>query len=490
MKKTLVIPFLFTVLFSQLFPITHTNKTFMAIPTPHNYVAMKYTSWHRILKEGSTDANAWGGTFQVVPFYHTSINDGNLGKYFGTNYKNELEYGTPKELLDIQSGLIMHKAIGVPSLKGKLKLYPEHTTYGAYFSYHQELDSIHKGLFLAVNVPIMHVCNDLHASATNETKYLNKGILDFLSGNFQQTGNEGFTDLQEPLTHAKICGPQGRSGIADVELLLGYKFADKEEYELNGNLRLIAPTGNTPSGEYLLEALVGNGRHWGLGAGFNGALNVYKSDIHSIECLFNLNYLYLFKADEKRTLGYRNAIDIFDEGTEDLSVTMAWSHYILGGENGKRGTFPLANVLTRDASVTPGSQLQGHLSFAYHRNNTTVDFGYSLFAHEGDKVLVKNWTDKKYGPAHPDYNTVDVFNIVASESTPTVLGGSIAPCELDLNIPSTPAALKHSIHAAASYTLSERKNPLMLGCGFSVDWTQDNAIPIGYTLWAKAGITF
>lgn len=485
-KKSLLITLLtiFSILsYSTLAPIIYTNKTFMNIPTPHTFLPMKYSTWHRIIKQGSSADTPWNATVHVAPFYHNSNNKGKMGKYFGTNNKNVLTVGRFGPNTDIQGNLIIH-ANSPSDPAGELKLDPEHTAYGAYFSYHQKLEGIHKGLFLQVNVPLEHVENDLHMSTTVSD------ILNYFKGDYEVTSG---ATKQEKLTHAKLDNLRSKSGVADIEVMLGYKLADKKEHEVNGAIKLQIPTGNRPTGEYIFDAIVGNNRHWGLGGQFDASMNISKGDDYSLEFITHLDYMYFFKADEKRTLGYRNGYasgtdPITSLVTEDTPTIFPWAHYILGGEDGKAGTFPLANVLTRDVDVTPGGQVKGMASFAYHRNNTTIDFGYSFLARESEKVTVKQWDNNKYGPAIANYNATNTFNY--DDPTNDILGGPIQQNELETRTPSTPGFLKHSLHLALGYTLSEWENPFTMGCGASVSWMEDNSNTVGYTLWLKFGATF
>jgi hypothetical protein len=427
---------------------------------------------------------------QLVPFYHTSNKEGGMGKYFGTNNKNTLKIDVAAEGTDIQNSLIVHQkdSPSTLALRGNLTLKPRHTTYGAYLSYNQELNNIQKGLYIQLGIPLVHVENDLHPTVTNERKTnINgeyQGIMDFFTGCYT---NNATVNTQSALTHAKLRCGDGKSGIADVELTIGYKFAEKEDHLVCGNINFVFPTGNKSNGEYLFPAIVGNGRHWGVGFSFNGSMNITRSKTSSLEFLFDVDYRYLFKNTQKRTIGFRNGLA--STGTvEDTAVIIPWDYYVLGGEHGRRGLFPLANVLTRDVSVYPGGRLNGHVSFAYHQNNTTIDFGYSLFAQEGEKVNVGCWEDNKYAPASITHDTTNAFD--ASHGSSDVIGGPIAPAELNPHKAETPAVFKSSAHAGISYTLSEWDNPFMLGCGFSIDWTHDNSNPTGYTLWAKVGVSF
>lgn len=472
-------------------PVNYTNKTFMSLPTPHYYLPMKYSSWHRILKQGSSTETPWGSTLQFTPFYRMSDNDTGLGKYFGTNYKNIIKIGRTSPETDLRTDLIVQNATGYSNLIGTLRLSPKHTSYGIYFSFHQELNNINKGLFVQVNIPLQHVENDLRLCTTDERSDPSGGVCEYFSGNFRQTDDP---NKQEPLQYLRMCGPQNQSGIADLEVLVGKKFVEKEEHQISAAVKLIVPTGNRPSPCYLFPPVIGNGRHWGLGATVDGSMNVTKGTDYSLEFLFNLDYTYVFKSCEKRTLGYRRGFDDSETLNEyETSSVMAWAYYVLAGEEGKLGVFPFANVLTRDVNVLPGAKLQGHTSLAYHRNNTTFDFGYSFLSLEGEKVTVKCWQNDKYAPAHPDYSTDVAFGVLdyAQIDPPGwSIGGPIQSTMIDCNTPATPASLKHSIHAAISYTHSEWENPLVMGCGFSVDWTQDNSTATGYVLWGKVGVSF
>lgn len=502
MKKIIILLLTWSIFFTNTYTITHTNKTFMAVPSSHYNTAMKYMASHRLIKQGSSTESPWGSTLTVAPFYQLSNNKSNLGKYFGTNNKNEIKIDEPTRLdppaegVDVQSGLLFHKQTDIPDLKGCLKLEPEQQKYGVYFSYNQDLGAIHKGLFFRVNIPFEHVENDLHATVKDEVKHTKEapsddkewGILDYFSGTYKnETGNETNNDnLQAPLCKAKICGMRSATGIADIEILFGYTLASKKEHEKKMYLKAIVPTGSKPDGEYLFQPIVGNGQHWGLGTGFDGSMNITKGEDYSLECLFGLNFTYLFKETEKRTLGYRTSSS-FADNRKDIALIFPWSYYLLGGEVDKKQLFPLANVLTQDVSVLPAGRLHGHTSFAYHRSNTTFDFGYAFYAQEGEKVSIKCWKNNTYGLAKPDHATRNDFSLTNGD---IVAGGAINKLELDPNTAATPAVFRQSIHGGVCYTLSEWENPFMIGCGFSVDWTQDNTTPTGYTIWAKAGGSF
>ena len=111
------------------------------------------------------------------------------------------------------------------------------------------------------------------------------------------------------------------------------------------------------------------------------------------------------------------------------------------------------------------------------------------------EIIVREQREGANLSAHPYYKTDEAF-VASGEQTKNDfthhmgLGKYIQCEELDKTTASTPAIFRSAIHGAISYTLSEWQNPFMLGCGFAVNWMQDNTSPVGYTLWAKAGVTF
>ena len=536
MKKILMLCTGLTLLGTPLAAITHTNKTFLMPRSIHSYLSMRNSTFHRLLKQSSSNAEAWGGHLQAAGFYSDANNRVGLGEYFGTFNKSEVTIG--QYYTDIDHLFIFHRSGYYwepyfnyedatsskeerrytpaehdrrPSISGTLKLHPKFSRHGVLFTYQQDLDHIYKKVFVSVDIPLMHVATDIGESADNNNNdsYTKKSFLDYFSGCYAQQGSEWAANLQDPLTHAKLDGPHSSTGIADIKVALGYKIVERENYELNGAIHAILPTSSAPDGKSLFEPVVGNGDHWGLGFGLNGSLNIYRSDETVWEFLCNLEYTFLFKSDEVRTLGYRQGLN-YEENQEDTPIRFSWEYYWLGGQAGVSKVFPLANVLTRDLSVSPGGQVSGYAAFSYHRNNVTFDFGYSFFAREGENITVKSWPHNTYGLASAMYITQIAFDPTQPSLPTSVIDPEVDPDpndpaapppqrgrgswilanELDPNTPATPAALVHAIHGALGYTMSDFEYPIMLGCGFSVDWNQDNAEPIGYMLWAKTGIAF
>ena len=88
-----------------------------------------------------------------------------------------------------------------------------------------------------------------------------------------------------------------------------------------------------------------------------------------------LNYRYLFEGTEKRPLSVTGFNDR-GQGTGNSGKELKLTHYALAGRVGQinKPFFPLANVLTRDLRVKPGSQLDGIINFSVQHKSVILDF--------------------------------------------------------------------------------------------------------------------
>jgi hypothetical protein len=540
----ILIIFLLTISFTSTSALNYTNKTFLMPRATSSLQYLERDSFHRLTKEGSDSKHAVGGALQISRFYRTSENSTDLGRYFGVNRSNQVTYGLATNYTaggnilsslptskDIDSHLLIHpiEFFSYPTnLAGTLTLKPKHTQDGFLVSYHHQFTNLDDKLFFKINFPIVTVKNDLRATATEVKDQNNKGILDYLSGNIDYSTT---TTKQSPLTHAKIDGAQSKSGVADVTFSLGYKFIDKVDYQVHANLNVILPCGNEPEGKYLFEPVVGNGKHVGVGCDFLTSLNIFRKEETCCELVLAGNYTHLFSSDEKRTLGFRSSI-IMDEDPVELlgfltaltddddvaaslpderwatvstltphayetaMVTQPWNHYLLGGQEGEKGTFPLANILTQNVSVSPGNSFCGSVNIAYHNKKFTADIGYSCFARDAEKISLKEtWTNDTYAIAKASYDPRDNFEIMGHGdtglNTDYVMSNlAISQANLNVNAAATPAIFTQTIHAGVAYILNHLEYPIIFGVGASYEWTQDNAAIKGYTIWGKAGVAF
>ena len=252
-----------------------TNKTFL-MPRSHGVnLAMDYASWSDTLHTKGNDL--FGGNVQLSWFYRASTNEKELGKYFGIRNKNivhlrhEAASENPSTVNnDLEFGYLIHKkaATAVANSEATVCLKPEQTSYGFVLDYHQNLEKLLDGLYFKIAIPIVYVKNSMHVTVSkcsdgDETQV--KNLADYLKGNFEDTASAN--NKQSKLTAAILGCSDSETGVADIPLKLGYDFVREEDYHAGINIGLTIPTGNEAKGVKLFEAIVGNGGHFGFGAG-------------------------------------------------------------------------------------------------------------------------------------------------------------------------------------------------------------------------------
>jgi len=411
-----------------------TNKTFM-MPRPVGVnLAMEYTTWNELVHR--KDNNKFGANFQVTGFYQASTNADRVGRYFGINDKStiNLNYeakrpgtinpvggdvtlpGTPctasTVTCDMDLGYILHDAIGV--LQGQsviLNFDPKQKAYGARFDYYQDLEKIVKGLYLTVALPVVHVendmglsidcapaCNPCSGTVTTPNAALNQRVINYFKG-CTDVSLDQINNKQVPLAKAKIDGRRGKTGVADIDVKLGYNFLDKENYHLGLNLGVTFPTGNEAKGNYVFEPIVGNGQHWGLGFGLDSLFRIWNNEDSDLKFAVIFNYRYLFKNDECRTLGINGATTASTNpcapcgDDDDCAPALNWGQYRLLGDNTittvPYALTPAANITTLNVNVTPGSQFDGIAALTYNNSGWSLDLGYNLYLRAREKVSLK-----------------------------------------------------------------------------------------------------
>jgi hypothetical protein len=494
---------------------TYANKTFLATRSHNDNMAMEYTGWHKQWRKML--GSRWGGTLQAIGFYQASTNKTDLGKYFGIYNSATLDLDNPDagqirdfiEVKDLVSGLsatdnqraflleskylFWYSNFNIPDaehLNAKGTFRPKQTSYGVRLDYHQKLDKLAKGLYFKIAAPVVHVKNDMRISYTGSRLTQNYPgppnqvtLSSYLAGTFNVTGT------QDALTHAKICGSDSTTGVADVKVTLGYNFLYKEHKHCGVSAYLVIPTNDTPDGVRLFESELGLRGHWAIGLGVDSAFELWQHGNKSLEFVGAINGLFVLPETEKRTLGFKYSDDMSGQDWMPISagklVPMGW--YLLGGQSGKKGLFPLANVLTRDVTVRPGWQAEGIASLAFNWTDFTFDLGYNLFAKERESVMEKNWPNDTYARATISYNTDDAF----SSSSIFGNGSWIQRDDLITEVAATPVYVTHKIFGGATYAFNDWEYPFMLGLGASWEFTQGtNSALDGYALWAKVALAF
>ncbi len=518
---------------------TYTNKTFLATRPVGVNLAMEGTTWHtQIHHPKAMDGNKFGASFEIVGFYEESQNDSNIGKYFGFNDKNKLVVGNGNTSgVDIDKRNLLHDPLAIRNFSGtnlgnigvtftnpfsgNINLKFDRQAAGVNLVYQQDLDGLMDGMYFKVRAPIaweeMRNKSTFTSlvTATVNSDYGTTGggtILAFLSGSNSSTvdlrnyfnGTLVLTDTnnfnkQDGLTAAKFDGNKSKTSLADIDVLFGWSFYETEDNHAGINVGVTIPTSSEPNGEYAWEAQSGNRGHWALGGGLDAKFKAWAKEEQCLEVDVVLDWRYLLKDNEKRTLGIKGK---------------KWGQYFLLGQDQVRGVFPAANVLTRRVSVRPGNQVDARFGLAYRSGNFTLDAGYNLFARESERVDLSDLiNESSYGIAGNNYKPWDATYSVGAtagngvfsassiaaashtiDTTAAITGNASTPflknSDLDTLPASTPSTVTHKIYGGLGWAWNNWDTPVMIGAGAAYEFASTQKALENWMFWAKVGVSF
>lgn len=184
----------------------------------------------------------------------------------------------------------------------------------------------HTGFFIDIELPVVHTKTDLHLKESN----LDAGSLSYGDGYFaeqliawanllhtsssffqnQQAPNLGSEVVFHPLTSSTFlfCKGCSTTRLSDGILRIGYDAVFDDSGCISPYVRLSAPGGNKPKGITLLEPVVGNGGHWGFGAGATGQYCLWEQtdDFKGLYVHVDAYAQHLFTARQKRAFDLCN----------------------------------------------------------------------------------------------------------------------------------------------------------------------------------------
>lgn len=476
------------------------NKTSMNIRVGRDKVPA-FTTFHELTSDRNDDR--LGGHLAATGFFARSNNGSDLGKNFGANGTDSIivEAQTTFPQTAANSGhvvndLLLHdQGAAGNTLMGVIKFNPKQTVYGVRFDYVQRLDKVLDGLFFSLNLPIVHVKNDInttYGSNSNTTLAEGKTVAESISLKDLLTGKTitrtTAADTQSKLTKSKLLG-NSKTGLGDLEANLGWHFIENDKGYVGINLSGVVGISSDPDSQYRWGARTDDGK-WGLGGGADACAVLWSEKDQNFKLLASLQYKYLFEGTEKRTLGLKELR--YTSGTSNDPIL---SQYYLTGATGSTVIQPLANISTLDVNVKAGSQINGIVSFAYNNGGLTLDFGYNLFWKEAENVSIKSsWTENKYGISSENYDSTAGGTTFATDGSNTTQGGTagfIKKTDLDTGAAATQAQVVHKVFGGLGYTVKSWDYPVMVGTGVSYELPSANRDAAeGYGLWVKLGVAF
>lgn len=460
----------------------------------HQHRAAVFTIAHQI----HSKSRDFGSRLHGMLFYHQTDNAHELGKAFGINGTNCVTIGTAAQVAngtaDVENNLLLHDHLlstNPNTLQGTVTFNPKQTTVGTHMQSRLNLDKVLNGLYVRNDLTFIDVSMDLNASicdkvlgaVTNEMHTLKE----LLGGHRVTRSFGGAPDNryseQEPLYYAKIGHfDDSKFGLENLEAAVGWTFYKKEKHDLGINITLQTPTGNKSSGEYILEPRIGSA-HTGWGAGISGRTTLWQTRNNNLEFFGEANYRYQLEAWEKRILGIKGVL------TDSKYCHHVLSPYYLLSKVGHYTLIPAANVLTLDADIRPGSQVDAFALFSYKYKKLAVDLGYNFYWKEEEDVSLKRykWQDNVYGIAAFNWQTCNnVFTLANAQPLSTPINYN----NIDTNVAATPEMLSHSIFGSAGYLFELLTKEVLVSVGAAYEWGKDYSTADSFMFWLKAGVAF
>lgn len=384
------------------------------------------------------------------------------------------------------------------TFQSQFTIDPRRTVTGVGLHYKQKLTPADtRSFWVSASTPIMHVKHELRFTE----KIINEGGGDVQPGYVNSIGAalRGQTVFGDQLfKYGKIannsCNTLYKSGLADIELKLGYIFEHTHDCYIEGYGGIVVPTGNKPCGEFLFEPIVGNNHHFGFIFGGEGSVEL----ICSQECD---GFVSLAGALDFRYLLSNTQIRSFD------LVDKQWSRYIFLYPNDQAVSLdditPGINLLTKPLTISPRNWVTANLELIFERGGWATELGFNLFARQAEKAeLACRWQEGP-GIVGIDTNDAAVLHTKRVASMPIYIPASsfvgvdtnptyipIKETELNLQSAAHPACLSHTIYGAMGYRTTACDCPWFLGIGASYEFSADNTALTRWLAWGKGGVSF
>jgi hypothetical protein len=486
-----------------------TSKTFLWIRSPFQTARPeKETMWR---DRALAKACGWSGAFQAVPFGGQSTHAKRMAQYFMMCTKSELvvaenyAFGSggltaDPNLRDVNANQFNISTID-NAFASTIKFRPRHTFYGIGLDYKQYLhrkDSCKKKCWAEISLPVLQVRNDLRLKekVINQGTPLNAGA-DKVNADMKEAfkGQKGFYNVQAYVVtgsvwqYGKIDGAKKESGVADVEVKIGYDFMCGDCFHSEAYAGVIIPTGNSPKAEFVFEPILGQNKHWGFMWGSNWGWLIWEQCDRFLHLEMANNTRYFFERTEWRSFDIKGK---------------PWSRYMLiyNSEADAASQTPTngINVFTQKLKVDPRYMHDLNIALVFNWGNCQIEAGYNFWAKVAEHVkLDKPWQE---GPAFvnlyfeqplPSSNKINRAITIKENFFGSGQNYNenliIKAQDLDLKSAASPAAITHTFYGTTGYRWDDWCYPVVVNVGGSYELSQVDSAPSRWTVWGKVGVS-
>lgn len=382
-------------------------KTFFSTRSQSVDAAAELVGWEQLIHQ--YDVGYWYGVFSIMPYYKRSLDSKHIAEFLlgskcltfsGSRFSGR---GATDILADY---------FGLPLNFGSIVSFdPVITNFIMDLNFYIGLDSVLRGLYIRAHLPVVHTKWDLQldecvTSTAGTGGFYPAGYMgpdrvttDLLAVDVKQAfeGHTVFGDMREPLAFGKIFGRESLIRVAELQLALGWDFAQRDWYHCGMLVRLCTGTGNKPNAEFLFEPIAGNGGHWELGAGFTSHVECWRSvdDAHRFAMYFDMNVTHLFASKQKRSFDFTNN----GNGSRYIlieSIVAPSNNLFIGAAgpaapNQYQGRLINAiNKTTFRTKIRIPVQVDAVLKFAYQVKQFEFDFGYDIWFRSAETLVCRD----------------------------------------------------------------------------------------------------
>lgn len=297
-----------------------------------------------------------------------------------------------------------------------LHFKPEITNALADFSFYVGMDQLLPGLYFSIHAPFawqqtnLNFCETaITGSATHDPGYfaptaipsanLLQSVTEFGMGVSPEnvvtnSGTIYFTGLKYARFDSCV---HSRAGVSDLQAVLGWNYMPCADYHVGAGVRVAAPTGSRISGVHLLEPVIGNGKHWEIGAQITAHATLWEDACQEnmVGVYLNANLTHLCASEQHRTFDLKNKPLSRYMLAEDMGQPVDNE---LVGRNPEDAAYtapdyfffntlaPVANFSTLDVRVSIALQADIAAQLTYSHKGLNLDLGYNFWGHTCEQI--------------------------------------------------------------------------------------------------------
>lgn len=354
--------------------------------------------------------DSWNSALCIVPEYSRSTKSGQLADFLfgGKTFACEGSSVTNRA-----SRSILADYFGLPrDYQSKIHVAPVITNFVMAFNWYFAFNTCWiENIFVRLQLPVVHakwdlnICENVQNSGTAffPAGYMSNARIDrsALPTTFNRAmeGTMTFGDMHLPLASGRIFGGRQNEVLCgDLQFMIGWNPFMSDWYHAGAALRVVAPTGNRPNGEFLFDVISGNGKFWEVGALVTSHIDLWSScdEIHRVACYADANITHLFATHQYRSYDLKNngngsrymllenvgspSQNLFIDGAGTTAVANQYQGFLLPAIN--------ATTLRSRIAISVQTDVLFNLSY-FHACGLEVDFGYNFWLRSAEKLICR-----------------------------------------------------------------------------------------------------